>query len=340
MIAIIDSGEYAGNGNLSYPKVLGPLLCSGIQIGAYAYAPSEDRYPEEQDIDTERRSVEKVRWERTANFLNVDQYQSWKRVFDRFNRYPFAALIIAIEEGVNCEQRFEILEAASALGKRIPVLTLPPRSLESAQSLAALYPDIVLWNPLRFTRGITSAKVDLETDFGEISSCNASFGSAPYHLFLREAAAQFIDLILHLMGPLAGIHACVCGGRKKAPAIAISARHNSAAVATYLLEANRFFQKHPHTRFEITSRNRELIVIDDSGLRRKSRVSRHRSEVPGFSHDYSSMEPGQTLLHLWLEKIRQAPEDVLQSNWLPTINEACETMKIIAAIEAAIEKEA
>ena len=327
---MIDSGEYA-NGYLSYPKILSPLLLQGgFKIEAYAYAQSEDRYPDIAGIDIERREKEKQRFFSSADFLNLSRYTYWETEIERQN---FDVIIITMEDGVNSKRREEIIETILEARREQPppILTMPPQSLKSAESLAKISQNLVLWFPLRFASGVSSAKTELlDPDF-EISSVNFSFGTAPYFGFLTEALPQYVDLILHLIGSFEGMNAYLAG-TQKAPAIAISARHCNGAVATYLFEANRFFQ-HPHARFEITSKNQELLVIDDSGLRRKSVFSNFRSDMPSFSHDHSNMDPGQTLLHLWMLAVQGAP-----NSWLPTIHDACETFKIIEYLKTEIEK--
>ena len=328
---MIDSGEYA-NGYLSYPKILSPLLLQGgFKIEAYAYAQSEDRYPDIAGIDIERREKEKQCFFLTADFLNLSRYTSWETEIERQN---FDVIIITMEDGVNSERREEIIETIlEARGEQPPpILTMPPQSLKSAESLAKISQNLVLWYPLRFASGVSSAKMDIELQDFEISSCNMSFGTAPYSGFFSEALPQYIDLILHLIGAFEDMNVYL-SGTQKAPAIAISARHRNGAAATYLFEANRFFQRYPHARFEITSRAQELLIIDDSGLRRKSVFSNSRSDMPGFSHDHSNMDPGQTLLHLWMLAVQGAP-----NSWLPTIHDACETLKIIEHLKTEIEK--
>ena len=348
-LSLLDTGEISHDTkNLSFPEMLKTAILAGVKIHDVSYCQSATRYPDEEDkgIDEERRRVEKDRFQRTWDFLNLYGRTNWQQMIENED---LTALLIAMDDGV-CDTRLRIIKAA--LEKQISILIKPPLAytIERAKEIQQLVHNasISLWCPLRFARGVMEAHAIIQGEnqyrkFGHISSCSLNFATVSYPRFF-DTLSHYVDIIIHLVGDFEEI-TIRSTGTSRDPAFSMNATHSNGAVGAYIFSSHRFLQQRPHCTAEILSRQQQLIVIDDANLRRCSYYTsdNEKAHIPGFSHDTSPIEASIRLLDTWCEKVNLSggntdTKNSKNINDLSTPQDARKTMEVIELLRQESEK--
>ena len=325
-IGLVDGGEYGhASRHLSYPPILHACLTAGIKISAYGFALSEEPFDPDLDSEEHRRVVTE-RFSATADYLNLYGYNPWTLML---NRPPEPTTLIMASQDGEHQIRLELLKDLNL--KKI--LLMPPiaNTIETGAQIADNADnnntELSVWYPLRFSRGVQQAREILNNgEFGTVSYA-MTFGTTSYPHYWSRALPQYLDIVRLLMGEIENF-TLRASGTKTRPSIAITAEHANEIIGTLCLESNRFLQRYPHARFEVTGRRR-FLVIDDAGLKRCSYFStRGDSKVPHFTHDTSNLQPSIELINNWVDS---------HENPVP-ITDALQTMFLVDAIETECDK--
>lgn len=324
-IGLVDGGEYGhASRHLSYPPILHACLTAGIKISAYGFALSEEPFDPDLDSEEHRRVVTE-RFSATADYLNLYGYNPWRMML---NRPPEPTTLIMASQDGEHQIRLELLKDLNL--KKI--LLMPPiaNTIETGAQIADNADnntELSIWYPLRFSRGVQQARDILNNgEFGTVSYA-MTFGTTSYPHYWSRALPQYLDIVRLLMGEIENF-TLRASGTKTRPSIAITAEHSNEIIGTLCLESNRFLQRYPHARFEVTGRRR-FLVIDDAGLKRCSYFStRGDSKVPHFTHDTSNLQPSIELINNWVDS---------HENPVP-ITDALQTMFLVDAIETECDK--
>jgi predicted dehydrogenase len=276
------------------------------------------------DLDAERAAGNCARW-------GGKPYTDWRAMVDE--QRP-DGVIVCINGRIHAEIAPELLR------RRIPVYTEKPPAMdaEAAEGIARAAAET--GTPYqcafkkRYAAGTVRAKEWLRAHQGAAwLAYGATYASGSYpntdqlRDFLFDFAIHHIDLALHLMGPVARVHAW----HEQRSAWAVSLRFASGALGTLHLNCGRSFGA-PTETIELTAAGGNALRIENSSSWRileRGRASEWREPLTFISAGDSGRDTGHLAELEAFVRVVRGEREANQSG----AAEAAATMRLFEAIE-------